>query len=65
MSDRGHEPPGCLDPETLAAYVDDRLDARGRLQVEAHIAADPRCYDDLVEVVTLTAEVRDRAPASP
>jgi anti-sigma factor RsiW len=64
VSDSRNDARDCLDPETLAAYVDDRLDAQGRSRVEAHIAADPWCYDDLVEAVTLRAEVPDRSPTT-
>jgi putative zinc finger protein len=47
----------CPDPETIAAWADDGLDARDRAAVEAHAAACARCQAMLAMVVR-TAEPR-------
>ena len=41
--------PECLDPETLAAFIDGRLDAGSRARHEAHISGCEDCYEALVE----------------
>ena len=41
--------PACLDPETLAAFLDGRLDANLRAQAEVHLAECEDCYEALVE----------------
>lgn len=62
MSDGGRPTPGCLDSETLAAFIDGRLESRGRAQVEAHLAECEDCYEVWVEArsqmeLTLTAHL--------
>jgi CHAT domain-containing protein/tetratricopeptide (TPR) repeat protein len=47
--------PDCVDAETLAAFVDGRLSAAERAQVEAHVADCEECREALVEV-GLTSE---------
>ena len=53
-----------IDSETLAAYVDRRLTAAERADVEARLAADPDSYELLVEVMR-TQEALGEVPAVP
>ncbi len=46
-----NEPRMCLEPETLAMYLDGRLDARARAEVEAHLATCEDCYEWFIESV--------------
>lgn len=43
----------CLDPERLSAYVDGKLDARERAEVEAHLASCSDCYEVMNEVLRI------------
>lgn len=56
---------GRIDSETLAAYVDRRLTAGERADVEARLAADPDSYELLVEVMRTQEALGDvhAAPA--
>lgn len=49
-----------LDAETLAAYIDDRLASRGRLRVEAHLAACDECVHVVLETVRAQAASQHR-----
>ena len=61
---------GRIDSETLAAYVDRRLTAGERADVEARLADDPDSYELLVEVMRTQEALGDlqavpARPASP
>lgn len=54
----------CLDPETLAAYVDARLDAAAAAAVETHLADCARCREWFVDVAAaVRPEYGDLTPA--
>ena len=53
--------PGCLDDETLAAYVDGGLTAEERSQVELHLAACRDCFALFTESVKTVQAMRDEA----
>ena len=58
MTDGRHPTPDCPDPETVAAFIDDRLEPRERAAVEEHLADCQDCYEvwmDAVGVSTGTA----------
>ena len=56
MTDGRHPPEGCLDAETLAAFIDGRLEPRERAAVEAHLAECEDCYEAWMESIRLAAE---------
>jgi CHAT domain-containing protein len=47
--------PGCLDSETLAAFMDGRLEPRERAVVEAHLAECEDCYEVWMDALQTTA----------
>ena len=51
--------PGCLDDETLAAYVDGGLTAEERSQVELHLAACRDCFAVFAESVKTVQAMRE------
>ena len=53
----------CLDVETLAAWLDDGLDAHARAGAERHVADCARCQA-LLAAIARTAPVEERGPAS-
>jgi hypothetical protein len=64
LQDRGE---GCLNAETLAAYVERTLTQTERQTCEAHLAACSRCQEQVAELVRLSeaeepVEVGARAP---
>ena len=52
----------CLDPETLAAWADDGLDARERAAAEAHAADCSRCQALLAAMIRTAEPAADAAP---
>lgn len=55
---------GDLDPEMLAAYIDQRLPPDERAAVEAQLATDPDSYELLVELIHANEALKDAAPAA-
>jgi anti-sigma factor RsiW len=51
--------PGCVDPATLAAFVDGMLDEVSRGRVVSHIASCPDCYELVAEVVLTESELEE------
>jgi hypothetical protein len=49
----------CLDPETLAAFIDRRLPAEERRRVEEHLVECPDCYEVFIEAVRFLQEEGD------
>jgi predicted anti-sigma-YlaC factor YlaD len=49
VSDDRHQASECLDAETLAAFMDGRLEPRERAAVEAHLADCEDCYEVWME----------------
>jgi len=49
VSDDRHQTSECLDAETLAAFMDGRLEPRERAAVEAHLADCEDCYEVWME----------------
>jgi len=49
VSDDRHQTHECLDAETLAAFIDGRLEPRARAAVEAHLAECEDCYEVWME----------------
>ncbi len=66
---RGMGEPGCVGPETLAAYVDGLLDAAGHNGVEAHLAACEACRETVAEAAMAREAAgpaaADRPPSVP
>lgn len=54
---------GGLDPEMLAAYLDQRLPPAARAAVEAQLAADPDSYELLVELIHANEALKGESPA--
>ena len=52
----------CLDPETLAAWADDGLDARERAAAEAHAADCSRCQALLAAMIRTAEPAADATP---
>lgn len=63
MSDDRHQTRACLDAETLAAFIDGRLEPREREAVEAHLAECEDCYEVWMEANAATVN-RDVATSS-
>jgi hypothetical protein len=63
MNDPRSQGSGCLDAETLAAYIDGRLDAPSRAAVELHLADCDRCREVWVEADALASELDEGVPA--
>jgi tetratricopeptide (TPR) repeat protein len=57
--------PDCLDAETLAAFLDGRLDAEARARAEAHLAECQECYEAFVETVKLRSETSAQVGMTP
>jgi tetratricopeptide (TPR) repeat protein len=55
---------GGIDPEMLAAYIDNRLPPDERAAVEAKLAADPDSYELLVELIHANEAVPGELPAA-
>lgn len=53
----------CPDAEHLAAFADGRLAAGERESIEAHLTACDDCYEALVEIAAITAQIA--APVAP
>jgi CHAT domain-containing protein len=51
VTDAHHRTPGCPDAETLAAFVEGRLNTAARARIEAHVADCEDCYEAFVETV--------------
>lgn len=62
MNDARSPESGCPDPETLAAYIDDRLSAPDRAAVEAHLADCDACREVVVDTVATMPEVDATTP---
>jgi hypothetical protein len=56
---RGGTREGCLDPQTLAAFIDQTLDHAARARVEEHLADCADCRDLLAESVRTLEELPD------
>ncbi len=63
MTDGRQPTAGCLDPETLAAFIDGRLEPRERAAVEAHLAECADCYEGWMDAgaITQPAEPQEAA----
>ena len=59
MQERKHTPDGCLDPETLAAFVDGALTAGERSQVELHLVTCRDCFAAFTESVKTVQAMTD------
>lgn len=57
MANENRPTSACLDPETIAAFIDGRLQGEERTQVESHIARCSDCYDLFVEAAHATLSV--------
>jgi len=58
--------PECPDAEQLAAFADGGLPAGQRQRIEAHLAECDDCYEAVVEIAAITAQiVSPAAPADP
>lgn len=55
--------PQCPDPERLAAFADGGLSAGERESIETHLAECDDCYEAMVEVAAITAQIA--APQAP
>jgi CHAT domain-containing protein len=53
---------GCLEPEVLAAYIDQGLSLTERARVEAHLASCPRCIAQVAGVARTVAELSASMP---
>ncbi len=53
---------GCIDDDTLAAFVDGRLTPAERAQVEAHVATCDDCYTLLAEVLHTADDLEAELP---
>jgi tetratricopeptide (TPR) repeat protein len=51
VSDGRQPTEGCLDAETMAAFIDDRLEPSERAAVEAHLAKCEDCYEVWMDAV--------------
>lgn len=65
MSAEGGLSGPCLDPETLAAFIDGRLTPAERAQVEAHLASCMRCYEIFVDSVEASRDAAGGAVLTP
>src|SRR4051812_23106419 len=52
----------CLGPETIAAYLEGRLEAGERARIERHLASCEDCYERFTETVALAGAL-DEDPA--
>jgi cytochrome c-type biogenesis protein CcmH/NrfG len=57
--------PGCLSPETLAAFIDGRLDVAARAAAETHLAECEDCYEAMVETTRTLHDVSGLVTTSP
>ena len=64
VENQARSSPGCLNDESLAAYVDGRLDPAERRAVEVHASQCSRCRELLVETAAFVEEdTRGRNPS--
>ena len=54
MTDGRRPTPGCVDSETMAAFLDGRLEPRERAAVEAHLADCEDCYEVWMDAQAIT-----------
>lgn len=54
-------PSTCVDPETMAAFIDGRLDTSTSARVETHLAACDQCYEQFADAVAMARREDTRA----
>lgn len=64
MTDGRLPTPGCMDSETLAAFIDGRLEPRERAAVEAHLAECEGCYEVWMDVVAVQQKAVAATPGA-